>query len=98
MSKITTEIKAWLTPILLLCIGWLLSNKLDTIDANFNKLEPLVSQMAEVKYQLKVHEDRLSKYEDKFDKHQLATESNQRVLAKPEDELSYDKLTKRGIK
>lgn len=85
MSTAVKEVKAWLSPILILVIGWLLSNKIEEIDSKFEKLFPLREQMVAVTKDIEAVNRRLEQHERMITDHT-------NVMGKPEEELSYEKL------
>ena len=91
MSKesVITEFKAWLTPLLIVVIGWFAKNKLESIDERLKVLESLQTEQAVIIQRVTRLEADMNNLEGAFYAHTRIQE------AKDEEEITLNKLKRR---
>lgn len=91
MSKETmiTEIKAWVTPSLILMVGWFAKNKLESIDERLKILESVQTEQAVIVQRLTRLESDVNQLEGAFYAHTRIED------AKDEEEITLNKLKRR---
>lgn len=86
-SNTIKEIRAWVTPSLVMLVGWFAKNKLEDIDAKLN-LIPVIQQQANInETNIQSNKEQLNELRDELLRHVD-------LAAKIEDELALKKIKK----
>lgn len=85
--KTIQEVRAWLTPSLVILVGWFAKNKLEDIEAKLNLIPGMQQQVNVNAASIQLNKEQLNELRTEF-----VTHVN--LSAKSEDEITFEKLKK----